>query len=76
MVSQFTTRLIEKSEGSTISSFAEKLGITPAEWSRIKHGRRTPSKRIQQAALARWPELAYYLAEDAKAQHANEEGAA
>lgn len=66
---QFVKRLIEKQGSMTGAAFSQLLGIDPGDWSRIRLGRRQPSKRIQNAALARWPELAYYLAEDAKTQN-------
>ncbi len=63
---RFAARLIEKQGGMTGAAFARLLGITPAEWSRIRLGRREPSRRIQGLVLRRWPELSGHLVEDLK----------
>ncbi len=63
----FTQKLREKQGSMTVTKFARLLGISVAEWSRIRLGHREPSRRIQQKALALWPDLAYWLAEDARA---------
>ncbi len=67
MAGQFVAKLIERQGTLTGAAFASLLGISEADWSRIRRGQREPSKRIQQAALARWPELTYWLAADAQA---------
>lgn len=69
-VGQFAGKLLEKQGSMSGAQFARLLGIEPADLSRIRNGRREPSKATINAALARWPDLAYLLAEDAKAsQH-------
>lgn len=65
----FVKKLVEKQGNTSGAEFARILSIDPADWCRIKRGRRSPSKRAINAALSRWPELAYYLAEDAKTQN-------
>lgn len=71
-VSQFAGKLLEKQGPTSGAQFARLLGIDPADLSRIRNGRREPSKATINAALARWPELAYWLAQDAKAAHERE----
>ena len=63
----FIAGLIAKQGTMSGRKFAQSLGISPAEWSRMRLGRREPSKRIQQIAIARWPDLVFALMEDAKA---------
>lgn len=65
-MSRFVNKIEEKREGRSIRQFAKVLGINHSLWSRILRGEREPSRHVIAAALARWPELAYYLAEDAK----------
>jgi hypothetical protein len=63
----FLDKLKEKQSDKSGETFAQELGISPSLWSLVKAGRRVPSRKVVNAALARWPELAYYLAEDARA---------
>lgn len=69
---QFATKLMEKQGAMSGAEFSRMLGISPADISRIRRGKRQPSKAVINAALARWPELAYWLAQDAKAAHGKE----
>ncbi|MDA8189580.1 MAG: hypothetical protein M0T85_15685 [Dehalococcoidales bacterium] len=67
MARKLVGKLIEKQGAQTGASFARLLGLSPAQWSRIRNGKQQLTTRSIRATLALWPELAYYLAEDAKA---------
>lgn len=69
-MSKFVAKLIERQGSASSNAFARMLGTDPANWCKVRQGKRPPSRRLQQAALSRWPELAYYLAEDAKVSQA------
>lgn len=71
-MSQFATKLLEKQGAMSGAEFARLLGISAADVSRIKCGKRQPSKAIINAALGLWPELAYWVAQDAKAAREKE----
>lgn len=64
---RFVGKMEERRGKQSINEFARSLGINGSLWSRIIRGKRRPGRKVVDAALARWPELAYYLAEDAKA---------
>ncbi len=69
MISKFVQKLEEKRGQESMRRFAKDLGVSGALWSRIVRGIHRPGPKVIDAALARWPELAYYLAEDARADH-------
>ncbi len=69
-MSKFVDKIEEKRGGQSIRQFCKDFGINHSLWSRILRGEREPSKHVINAALARWPELARALAEDAQAAHA------
>ena len=66
MTSRFVAKLEEKRGPQSINQFARSLGINPSLWSRITRGKARPGRKVIDAALSRWPELAYYLAQDAR----------
>jgi transcriptional regulator with XRE-family HTH domain len=66
-MSHFIARLLEKQGNQSSAQFARSLGIDPSNYSRLRNGTRRPSRSEIDAILARWPDLAYWLAEDAKA---------
>ncbi|MGE5619573.1 MAG: helix-turn-helix domain-containing protein [Sphingomonadaceae bacterium] len=71
----FIQKVEEKRAGKSVRRFCQEVGISHSLWSRIVRGEREPSTHVILAMLARWPELAYWLAEDAKtAQLAQQEG--
>lgn len=66
-MSLFVDKLAEKQGVMSGEEFAAKLGIHPTIWSLVKSGRRQASRDVQQKALALFPDLSYWLVEDAKA---------
>lgn len=49
---------IQAAEGLTGSAFAEKLGVHVSYWHLVTHGRRGVGRKLLDAALRAYPELA------------------
>jgi transcriptional regulator with XRE-family HTH domain len=62
----FLAKLVERlgTEGlQSQEEVAQFLDLSPATWSRARRGKTALSPRVIQAALARYPELAFFLPE-------------
>lgn len=73
MAGNFVAKLEERRGSSSMRTFAKKLGISASGWSRIVRGIYRPGPKVIDAALNEYPELAYWLAQDAKAAREKEE---